>query len=191
MWCTQTKAAQILGISPRTVARRIQTGEIRTRREGKNVLCDVEDQPDPAAQMADIGEHLAKLGTVHAVQQAKAMESLSAIRRLFDSQMARAERRFWAVSTLLILFAVGVGIAAGWGGVTYHRTIIGHHDQVATLESTHAAAVASLEGDRVDLRDQIEILRDATVLKRAAYAQVAQRSLETHLESTIGPPMGD
>lgn len=159
-WLTATDAAHHLKISDRTLRRRLAGGQYPVRREGRQVLVDL-DVPGDADRLADIGDHLSTVATQTAITHARDLDILADIRADYRDNLRSARRSALGMS-MLVLTAIGI---IAWGGYRWHLS-----------DLDHAQAVAVLKADAVALEAENRRLSDLGV-QRDAEARSVQQAL--------------
>lgn len=159
-WKTKSEAAAVLGISTRTLERRITTGELVARRDGRQILVDVQVE-DPRDKAAETVGQMAKVGAVQTIQRAKDAELLSLsmanVAKMAEQAegMARRARRgavlAWSM-TVVLAIAGGVGIWYGTKTVVVAQARADH--LVERLDDVRQQA-QGLAGELTEARRQI------------------------------------
>ncbi len=153
-WMTQTEAAAALGCSNRTIRRRIRGGMIKTRREGRNILVDV-DTDQAVATVTQVGRQLAEVGAAAAIQKRQDADTLTAIQSTFtdalatvsacresiEHEAARTRRAAW----IGWLTALALLVALSGGGWLYHTSEVQHLNELYGLQDTMAGKQAEAD----------------------------------------------
>lgn len=185
-WMTQTEAAAALGCSVRTIRRRIRSNCINTRREGRNILVEV-DTDKAVSSVTHVGRQLAEVGAAAAIQSKHDADTLAAVtdnfrdtlsvlsacRETLETEARRARRTArsgWVVATVLML-ALSVG---AW---LYHRQSTDYLTSNHELQMVMHRKVSNLES-RVSLAEakyevKVENLRAALAAEREHSAELA------------------
>ena len=206
-WMTQTEAAAALGCSNRTIRRRIRAGMLKTRREGRNILVDV-DTDRAVATVTQVGRQLAEVGAAAAIQKkhdadtlstmqatfADTLAALSASRSILEKQTIltrRSARAAWTTAAILTL----VIFTGGW---YYATERIRHHDELHQLQTAMAAAkndaetamisaevrhVGELATTQAHLESTTQALQESLTHERQRVAQLQDQA--TALDRTV------
>jgi|GEM_PF-3015678 len=183
-WYPQSEAADLLNISTRTLRRRIRAGAVQWRRDGRHILVEVPDQPEPD-KVSEIGRQLAQVGAASAIQRSRdsdIMASVMAVVTDFRQTLAqqattarRSARLAWGTS-LVMLAAVAM---LGW---TYHRATLASLDQLEQLKSEASrheqglqTEAARAEGHANALQQQLSVEHNTVNQLRAEVAQAADK----------------
>ncbi len=143
-WMTQTEAAVALGCSIRTVRRRIRSGAINARRDGRRLMVEV-DTDRAMSTVTQVGRHLAEVGAAAAIQRQQDANALSTIHATFKDTLGtlarcqdraardlgayrRSARWGWATAAIL-----GIGFATG--GWFIHTERVAHDDALHRMRS--------------------------------------------------------
>lgn len=171
LWVTQSEAAVRLGVSLRTLARRISAGEVTTKREGRNVLVHVAEAQAVLPAECDDEEIIAvssndeaalKMPTRRPDEQPNTLELLGSMRGAFEMANGRADRaeeraiRYSrnAVMTGLVSVSLMVGTLALVAGL-YHRQKLSASETIFELKTTHAVKLATRQAAIDRLKDDL------------------------------------
>jgi len=176
-WMSKFEAALALGVSVRTLERRIVAGELKARRDGRSVIVDVADEDD-REPVADLDQHLKEPGRSHVPQKAEAAEELRGVlwalteyRRELGRRIRRARISagvgWTAVAAMIIVMTVGA-----W---RYGTTTKAHESDLRLLQMAH-----SREWDRLQTeadRAQETVGKLAATRKELGEAQEREAEL--------------
>ena len=194
-WMTQTEAAAALGCSNRTIRRRIRAGMLKTRREGRNILVDV-DIDHAVATVTQVGRQLAEVGAAAAIQKkhdadtvsamqatfADTLNALSASRDVMERQTLasrRSARTGWMTATILV-------IALFAGGWYYSLEGFKHADELHTLQSAMGDAQAKAETAMISAEVRHVGEMATTQARHEARAQTMDESLAYERQRLAG-----
>jgi len=196
-WLRQHEAAAALGVSPRTMARRIASGELDTRRNGRIVLVDVPDDGDDAvANVAKVGSQLARVAASQAIERHHDAETMAAIRQSHADHMADVQAHLkqarWGGLAALVA-AVALGAVTAWLIVQWTADVDLHAGQLQAVNAnlqaeTTRSSVLEDQLDRTvgDLRQVGAELVEANGRAAIARAQRdAERDRRFELEDTV------
>jgi len=141
-WMTQTEAAAALRISERTLNRRVAAGDYETKREGRNVMINV-DLDDAVANVAYVSRQLAEVGAANAITSHDHAKTVA----VMAEQMAfirKAASVTYATAAIVAVVAVVSGVWMGW---TMQRTEKDHGQTIADMSAKHGEAVHTLKTD--------------------------------------------
>ena len=171
-WMPIAEAAVTLGVSERTIWRRIKSEAIESRNESGRTLVVLEEPElagDQVRQLSRVAAAQLSMRKLDADTVCDVLGALSEYRASFDEQMARARRttRWAAAIAAALLLALGAGI---W----YHSA------QIADLQRSRAAILAD-----VDLKHQ-EAVADYRAKSARAEGLFQARSDELEGLRSIG-----
>lgn len=191
-WRSQTQAAELLGISERTLSRRISTGTLETRRDGRHVLVNVtEDQiaQQPMAEMSENGGEMANVATPTAIERGYPRDAAADYRRISDSQVRQAQtvaKRAWLLAFAAWLTVLALIVGSGWLGWKFHSNTIEYERHVAELTTEKSVAqqrAASLASTLEGVRSELEQKRNGalSLATRLASLQTKHGRLQSAL----------
>lgn len=151
---TQTEAAAALSCSIRTVRRRIRSGSLTARREGRRLLVEI-DTDKALSTVTQVGRHLAEVGAAAAIQRRQDADALTTIHETFKDTLSslaacqdraeqdigayrRSARRGWAMTSFL---AALLAIAAWF----IHKERGAHADALHVIQSEAQAVETAAE----------------------------------------------
>jgi len=170
-WMSQNQAAHALGVSQRTLSRRIKAEEVQTKQDGHRVMAYVEDEAlaNPVAKLSDVGSQLAKLSEEMLNQRRLDAASMAATVQTCNVALetSRASTRSWQRTAMgaVVVFGgllVGAIVLITQESKLAHREAlraVGLEGNVTILEVREEAALA--ERDRID-QERIEANRRFT-----------------------------
>ena len=171
VWMPVSEAAASLGVSERTIWRRIKSQSIETRSEGGRTLVGLEPPRtgDPVRELSHVAAAQLSMRKLDADNLCDVLSVLADYRGTFDEQIRRSRRALrWTVA-LIGLLVVSLG-AAGWY----------HFRELARIEREQATVIADL---RADLEHQ---LGAATSLATARTEETENmRSIERGLREQL------
>lgn len=160
-WMTQTEAAVALGCSIRTIRRRIRSGTMNARRDGRRLMVEV-DTDRAMSTVTQVGRHLAEVGAAAAIQRQQDANALSTIHATFKETLgtlARCQDRAardvavyrrsaqwgWAMAAI---FGIGF-VAGGWfihtDRVAHDDTLHRMHSELQATEHASDTAIVTAE----------------------------------------------
>ncbi len=143
------EAAAVLGVSERTIWRRIKSDTIDTRSENGRTLVHIEEpEPtaDPVRQLSNVAAAQLSMRKLDADNISDVLTVLTDYRASFDKEMTRTRRgtRFaWFVAAILLLAATA--------SVLYHR------EQFTRLRLAHITEIDSLKTSNSTALDDLEV----------------------------------
>jgi len=151
-WKPVSEAAALLGVSERTVWRRIKSDSIPSRSENSRTLVAVECDEAVAGQ--NTAQQLSRVTaarlSVHKIDGDGLDEVLSAVRdfkQLMQREVVRTRRSVRALASLLIVMMIAGGV-----GVWYHLDLVNrlrldHDNALAAARMDHKIAVRDLKSE--------------------------------------------
>ena len=143
------EAAVVLGVSERTIWRRIKSDTIDTRSENGRTLVHIEE-PEPAAdpvrQLSNVAAAQLSMRKLDADNISDVLTVLTDYRASFDKEMTRTRRgtRFaWFVAAVLLLAATA--------SVLYHR------EKLTNLRLAHITEIDNLKTNNSTALDDLEV----------------------------------
>lgn len=141
MWVKLAEAAARLNTSERTIHRKIQGGELVSRKRGGRVEVEIDSQPDVSV-LSGMGRRLADIEQAHIVVRNQEQATIAAVIKLAEQardDARQAERRLysairWTVGTAALLTIVLIS-AATYAGITWAAREAGHAGELATLRA--------------------------------------------------------
>jgi len=165
-WMQQRDALTMLGVSQRTLSRRISKGELETKRDGTSVLVWI-DEESPVDPVAKIGGQLAKVAAADAIKHSRDMDIVAATVDALGHATERAaetERRAHNTIRASVCMAATVAIAAivgvGWGGMKYHESTLENQQTVFSLKTDHASDVANMAAKVANVTQRLATAQD-------------------------------
>ena len=135
VWMPVSEAAASLGVSERTIWRRIKSQSIETKSEGGRTLVGLEPPraDDPVRELSHVAAAQLSMRKLDADNLCDVLSVLADYRTTFDEQMRRSRRSLKATIALITVLVVSLGVG-GWY----------HFHEMARIERTQAARVADL-----------------------------------------------
>jgi len=185
-WTTLKKAADILGVSIRTIHRRIKSGQYATQRQNDgrvSVRLRQSDIPDAVtaqqkvvdrleSQAAETQRLAGTLATISEGQLADMRQALESAQGR-ETRYRRSSLAGWSLVACMAI-AGGIGVMYGIGQVTEAQSLVGVYEaQNADTASRLAETASDLEATRLSLSES-EASREAAEVASSAIAERAR-----------------
>lgn len=167
-WLCSQDAAAHLGISDRTLRRRLRAGQYNFRREGRMHLVEL-DVPDDTDRLADVGEHFAQAAAATAITSRTTADTMAAL-----SASQRETIRMLKIGTA-VTAAVGVlaTVMLCFVGRYMYLRYDATRNELSDARRQHVRQVSTLERERDVARQAVVQANSRTA---AAEAQAAEDS---------------
>jgi len=178
-WMRMEQAGSALRMSQRTIRRRVEAGELESKRDGRCVLVDVPEDK-AVANVTEVGRRLSEVAASSAIQSKAAQETHADMIRLCDKIVDRAcevERR----AAVAIRWMVGTTASVCIGAVVL---LLVRVDQEQARTDRHHAETVVHVAENARLKAELGHARQAVTEadQRAAEAVEAHNQvLDAHL----------
>jgi len=142
-WLCSQDAAAHLGISDRTLRRRIKTGMYNHRREGRMTLIEL-DVPDDTDRLADVGEHFAKAAAATAITSRTTADTMAALSTSQRETIRMLKIGNAATAVVGVLTAVTLGLVGRYMYLQYDQT----RTELSDARRQHVRQVDAVEDER-------------------------------------------
>ncbi|NOX59986.1 MAG: hypothetical protein GXP29_14165, partial [Planctomycetes bacterium] len=176
-WMAVAEAAASLGVSERTIWRRIKSKAIEARGENGRTLVELsfgEDNNESVRQLSSVAAAQLSMRKLGADNVAEVLAVLSDYRASFDKQIAVTRRTARWLTALVFFLAVALGAGAWFHFEESSRLAGEHHDAIgeyrdditemqdslAVAQSAHHKETAVLRGDIAVLKKKFGLAED-------------------------------
>jgi len=155
-WLCSQDAAAHLGISDRTLRRRLRTNQYNHRREGRMVLVEL-DKPDTEDRMATIGDHFAEASKANAITTRTTADAMAALSERHRIEVQTLRRMNVATTVIGCLASASLATVVVILALAYDGT----RDDVSAMRVEHVRQemkTATLRAERdqaVEERDRV------------------------------------
>ena len=199
-WTTLQKAADILGVSIRTIHRRIKVGQYATQRQsdGRVSVClRQSDIPDAVAAQQKVVDRLESqatetqrlAGTLATISEGQLIDMRQALdsSQSREAKYRRASLTGWSLVACMAIVG-GMGVMYGIGQVSEAKSLVGVYEaQNADTASRLAETVSDLDATKLSLSES-ETSREAAevassvIAERARITQQEVESLQAEVD---------
>ena len=129
-WVPIIEAAAVLGVSDRTIRRRIKAGDLQSVTQSGRVMVQI-DAESPAETLSAVGRQMSEVATANVVVRSQDQEQVSAVLSAMTDTVGglRTDLR---ISRLVIAGILGL---LGWGAFIHHESTVVY--EVARVEFGH------------------------------------------------------